>query len=130
MRLSSIFPFVLCLLASLSSSVTSAREPESLPTRTDAPDFEKHLAKAKAELASAGKKLQRARRKSKIKTTVKVVSVHGQDGKKLAKTVKKIYRRCPGFAIAAVPSMGCLMIRADEKTMEKVLREIMRRRKL
>ena len=121
MRPSSMFLLVLCLLALVPPSVTSARGPES---RSGTPDLEKESAKLKAESAAAWKKLRRASRKSEVKTAVKVVSVKGINSKELVRALKKIYRRTPGFALAALPSVRCLIIRADEKTMEEVLRII------
>jgi hypothetical protein len=77
--------------------------------------------KAAAETASAVRKMQRRSVPAGVETTMTVIPLKGIKAKDAAKILKKLYRKRPGFVVAAIPELGCVIIRADAKTKKEAI---------
>jgi hypothetical protein len=99
-------------------------QPGAPPGRV--PDFAKGMSKAEVEAASALRKLRRrSRRATGVETTVTVIPLKGIKPKTAARALKKLYRDRPGFVVAALPEVGCVIVRADAKTNAEVISLLM-----
>ena len=74
----------------------------------------------KSEIDAAEKKLDRPKRKEKDETSVTLIPMKEVDVKEIEKALKKIYGKQPGFAVAAIPDLKCLLLRADAKTSKEI----------
>jgi hypothetical protein len=87
--------------------------------KKDEPSTAKLDKKIDAQFAAAEKKVFRNRPKSHVDTKIEIVKLKRIKGKKAVKLLKILIGHRPGFAVAAVPEIDILLIRADEKTMQE-----------
>src|SRR5205807_1481264 len=103
---------VLGFLQPLAARAQQSRPP-AMPGESSAP--QEGLERVASEAGAAFRKLQRPRRKANAENKVLVIPLKKLKAKEVAKALKKIYRRSPGFAVAALPEVNCVIIRADDK---------------
>jgi hypothetical protein len=127
MRSALVLVWAVAALGLMSLPVARAEGTRPPAAPSDPSDQGTRQSKAEAEVAAAWKKMRRAQRKSKAETTVTVIPLKSQNVRAVARAVKKLYRHRPGFAVAALPELRCVMVRADAKTKEEVLRWIVLR---
>lgn len=101
-----------CLLATLGGGDESTALAAGKPSKLDKQE------------AAARQKLQRAVQFPNVETKILVFNVRNRNLKKLANALDKKFRDRANFAAAAVPELGIVMVRADEKTLEEVDRFI------
>src|SRR5687767_364114 len=77
------------------------------PAPAKAPD------KLTVEMAAAMKKLNRVKADPQVETTLTVIPLNWMDVKRGAKVLRTLFRDRPGFAVAALPEVRCLVVRAD-----------------
>jgi hypothetical protein len=69
-----------------------------------------------AEIAAARKRLARAPCDPKIQTTITVIHLFRLKPESLVKDLELGFAGQPGFAVAALPSLGVVVLRADATT--------------
>jgi hypothetical protein len=75
-----------------------------------------------AEFVAAMKKLGDVPCDPKVAMKTVACPLNGADTRRIAFLMELTYRRRPGFAVAAVPSCGLIVVRADAATMDEALR--------
>jgi hypothetical protein len=108
----------------LLSGAAQGQDPARPPGPVDPAALEKRIAELERQVESLQKEVRALRQEAQGARRVVVVPLRRLNVEQAARALRTVYGARPGFEVATLPDVSCLMIKADEKTMEEVLHVI------